>query len=177
MGYNKLILFFLIISIVLFSGCLITDTKENSCDSCSAEVFFCPEDDCSFYLINEIDSAETKIDVAIYSFTHGDIANALINAKNRGVNVRVIFDDGQTNTQYSLDEMLLEEGVQIRKKSGSGYMHNKFMIIDNKVVATGSFNYSNNADTKNDENLIFIYDYVLAAKYYLEFNELWDESK
>jgi phosphatidylserine/phosphatidylglycerophosphate/cardiolipin synthase-like enzyme len=177
--HNKLILSCTFLLILLVSGCLITDTnKEYSCGGeCSAEVYFCPEDNCSFYLIDEINSAQSTIDVAIYSFTHEGIANALISAKNRGVKVRVIFDDGQSNTQYSLDEKLLEEGIQVRKKGGSGYMHNKFMVVDKKVVGTGSFNYSNNADTKNDENLVLIYNYELVSKYSLEFNELWDESK
>jgi phosphatidylserine/phosphatidylglycerophosphate/cardiolipin synthase-like enzyme len=53
------------------------------------------------------------------------------------------------------------------------YMHNKFMVIDGKVVLTGSYNYSKQADTQNDENLIVIEDGKVARAYEDEFNEMW----
>ena len=56
-------------------------------------------------------------------------------------------------------------------------MHNKFIVIDGEKVMTGSYNYSINADERNDENLILILDEVLASEYTAEFNEIWNESK
>jgi hypothetical protein len=138
-------------------------------------VYFCPQDNCSINLINQINRAVSTIDVAIYSFTHSEISRALISAKNRGVVVRVIFDSGQTNSEYSEYAKLDEYGFDVKKKSGDGYMHNKFMVIDSKIVITGSFNYSMNADTKNNENIIVLGDEFLASKYVFEFNRLWKE--
>ncbi len=142
----------------------------------SAEVFFCPEDSCSQQLISQINSAQKTIDIAIYSFTLDSIADALLEAKERGVFIRIVFDNLQAANQYSEDERISEAGVLIKIKSGSGYMHNKFIVIDGEKVLTGSFNYSSNADTKNDENLILIISKKIAKNYSDEFEELWDES-
>ena len=137
------------------------------------QVFFCPEDNCSVQLIEKIDSAQKSIYVAIYSFTLDELSDALIRAKARGVDVKVVFDYGQSQNDYSDDEKLAAAGISIARRNGAGYMHNKFAVIDGALVATGSFNYSSNADEKNDENLIFISSPELAAQYKTEFDELW----
>jgi phosphatidylserine/phosphatidylglycerophosphate/cardiolipin synthase-like enzyme len=141
------------------------------------QVFFCPEDECSTKLIEQINSAENSIDIAVYSFTHTKISDALVNAKARGVTVRVVFDYLQSENQYSEDERLIEEGIEVAIRKGSGAMHNKFTIIDGKKVLTGSFNYSQNADTRNDENLILVLDDALAQAYTNEFNEILEQAK
>ncbi len=136
------------------------------------EVYFCPEDFCSSQLISKINLAEDSIFVAIYSFTHKDIADALILAKKRGVDVIVVMDFLQSTSQHSVHNLLIENSVPVFIKRDSGVMHNKFMIIDNSSVFTGSFNYSLNADRRNDENLVFIFDKELAKKFVLKFNNL-----
>ncbi len=143
----------------------------------NSQVYFCPEDFCSEQLIAQINSATEAIDIAIYSFTHDGIAEAIIDAKNRGVKVRVVFDYLQAAGQYSVDELIELEGIEIKIRKSSGSMHNKFCIIDGKKVLTGSFNYSNNADEKNDENLILLIDEELAKLYLSEFEELWIQAK
>ena len=105
-----------------------------------------------------------------------EIADALILAHNRGVEVKVIFDYSQSKMDYSVDEKLSDAGIEIKRSDGSGLMHNKFCIIDENVVMGGSFNYSVNADEKNDENLLVIYSEELAAKFLNEFNEIWEQS-
>ena len=144
-------------------------------DDYKAEVFFCPEDNCSTELISHIDSANEEIVIAIYSFTLDNVSDALARARERGVSVRVVFDKLQASNQYSVDEKLIEMGVATKIKEGSGYMHNKFTVIDRKKVLTGSFNYSKNGDTKNDENLVLIISKKIAEQYVAEFEELWEE--
>jgi len=141
-----------------------------------SQVFFCPEDKCADQLISKINSAQSTLDIAIYSFTHDEIGAALIDAKNRGVSVRVVFDYTQASNEYSEDEKMMQAGIPIRVRKASGYMHNKFTVIDGNFVATGSFNYSANADEKNDENLIFLWSKDLATQYAAEFEELWAQS-
>ncbi len=142
----------------------------------SVDSYFCPEDECASKLIEKINSAKQSIFIAIYSFTNDDIASALIAAKARGVEVKVVFDYDQSKSEYSDDEKLTENGIEIRRRDGSGYMHNKFCIIDEEIVSTGSFNYSENADERNDENLIFIFNKDLAIRFISEFDELWEQS-
>jgi len=147
-----------------------------SVNSDDVSVYFCPQDGCAEKMIEHIDLAKSSIHIAIYSFTHDGIADALIRAKERGVEVSVVFDYDQSKNDASDDERLIMAGVLVRYRNGSGYMHNKFMVIDGNVVATGSFNYSQNADTKNDENLIFIVSEGVAAKYNGNFESLWKVS-
>jgi len=139
-------------------------------------VFFCPREACAEKLIQKINSADKNIFIAIYSFTHDGISDALIEAKKRGVEVMVVFDSDQSANASSDDEKLFEAKIKVARRNGSGYMHNKYTIIDGNFVATGSFNYSQNADTKNDENLIFIESSEIAAKYKSDFDRLWSVS-
>lgn len=191
--YNKNNLFFFILFLLLaifivdyfsensfilnpyFLG--ISNNSYDLMDNCESilEVSFCPKDDCLNKLLNEINSANKTIDLAIYSFTLDEVADSLISAKNRGVRVRVVFDYLQSFNAYSVDEKLMSGGIPVLKKGkGSwGSMHNKFIIIDNEKVLTGSFNYSRNAIKRNNENLLLIVDENVISYYLKEFNYLW----
>ncbi|MGI6589781.1 MAG: phospholipase D-like domain-containing protein [Candidatus Iainarchaeum sp.] len=140
------------------------------------ETYFCPSDYCSDKLINKIDDADSNIFIAIYSFTHDGIGDALIRAKNRGVDVWVIYDSLQSKNSASDDELLIDKGIRVAYRNGSGYMHNKYTIIDMNFVATGSFNYSNNADTRNEENLVFIHSVEVASVFKKNFDTIWSKS-
>jgi len=143
----------------------------------NVEVFFCPVDSCANHLIEKIDSAKVSLYIAVYSFTHDGIADAVVRAKARGVDVKVIFDKDQSMNDASDDEFLAQAGVFVSRRNGSGYMHNKFSVIDGLFVATGSFNYSMNADTKNEENLVFIENSKIAQMYKDDFDKIWDLSE
>lgn len=155
----------------------INNFSNSVCDDCNflLSVSFCPKDDCLNKLLSEINSASSTIDLAIYSFTLDEVADAIINAKNRGVRVRVIFDYLQSFNAYSVDEKLVFGGIPVIKRGrGSwGAMHNKFIIIDNEKVLTGSFNYSRNAIERNNENLLLIVNQDIVNSYLKEFNYLW----
>ncbi len=138
----------------------------------SVTPYFCPEDHCSSVVISWISRANNSIDLAIYSFTHDDIGEALIGAFKRGVKVRVIMEERNVD-KYSEYEKLVKAGVPVKLDDNSALMHNKFMVIDGKVVLTGSFNYTNSADKRNDENLVVIVSPQVASSYESEFNEMW----
>ena len=123
-------------------------------------------------IIITINNAESSIDAAIYSFTSEKIATSLISANNRGIRVRVITDYLQSASRNSKDEFL-EDKIEIRVMPSKNTMHNKFMVIDNELVITGSYNWTKNGNTKNFENIAFIFDQELADKYREEFFELW----
>ncbi len=150
------------------SGCVQESPAE-------ADVLFCPWDNCAEELVERFGEAEESISVAIYSFTNQDIADALVDAGDRGVKVLVLFDSGQAESKYSVDEMLLEAGVAVKLfEKDIGIMHHKFAVIDGKTVATGSFNYSKSADLYNNENLVFLYSEGTAQRYEAEFQQLWE---
>ncbi|MCR4335495.1 MAG: phospholipase D-like domain-containing protein [archaeon] len=154
----------LTILLLLFSGCV--EKQQN-------QAFFCPQEDCEERVIIAINNAETSIDAAIYSFTSEEIASSLTSANNNGIRVRVITDYLQSASKSSQDENLTEKGINLRVTPKGNTMHNKFMIIDNELVVTGSYNWTKNANTSNFENIVFIFDQKLAEKYEKEFFELW----
>ncbi len=134
--------------------------------------FFCPEDRCSSVVIDWIERANESIDLAIYSFTLDSIGDALVRAHDRGVRVRVIMEREQLN-RWSEYSRLRDAGVKVKLDGNPAYMHNKFMVIDGRVVLTGSYNYTKQADTRNDENLLILVGEDVAGAYEAEFNEMW----
>ena len=150
----------------------------SSSDPDSVQAFFCPDEQCAQQLIGKIDSANRTIDMAIYSFTLPEIELALVRAQERGIKIRVIMDASQAGGEYSVDEPLIRAGIPVKIFSppGRGIMHDKITIIDSQLVATGSFNYTQNADQYNNENLVFLHDEPLARQYETEFEKIWNAS-
>lgn len=142
-----------------------------------AEVCFSPakikKESCQSLIINNIKKAEKTIDFAIYSFTDINIADALIFKKN-DIKIRCIYDKVQSKQKNSLIEYLNINGINCKVKTGRGIMHHKYIIIDNKFLITGSYNWTNNARENNNENaILFGEDYIV--RYFIEnFNELWN---
>ena len=136
-------------------------------------VCFSPYGGCSKVLISLFSRANESIYVMIYSFTLDGVAEALIQAVNRGVDVRVVIEERNAFSRGSEYQRLLENGVSVRLDGNPSLMHNKVAIIDGQIVITGSMNWSFSGDTRNDENIIVIQDPQLAESYLEEFNRIW----
>ena len=149
-----------------------------SVSSGNIQAFFCPEDKCALHLTEFYGTAQSKIHVMIYSLTKEDIAQALVDAKARGIDVKVLIDKSQAGLKDAKDEFLLENGIELKRVDISGYaiFHNKVSIVDNKAFSTGSFNYTNNADSGSAENLVIIKDEALAQRYEQEFQKYWSSN-
>jgi phosphatidylserine/phosphatidylglycerophosphate/cardiolipin synthase-like enzyme len=134
-------------------------------------------------LLDEMARAKTSIDVAIYLFTSDDLADGVIAAKKRGVSVRVLFDGGEAKfVGLSVDGKLSSNGVPVKLMNTSGSatapkFHHKFAVFDGKTVATGSYNWSVDADETSYENSIIIRDPLIAQVYQKEFDSLWTSGK
>ena len=148
--------------------------------SLSAEILgihFPPGKDAHQPIIKLYDNAEKSIHLAIYALTKNDIARALIRAHKRGIEVRVIMDDGKADDYYSDDEKLEKAGIEVRKDGPLGLMHNKFCIIDRIIVYTGSYNHTKSGTEVNDENYVIIKDKMVADTYEKQFQKLWNKYK
>ena len=159
-----------ILSILLFI-CLVSS-------SFASPVFFSPNGGIRDKIIAKINLSKTSIKIAIYSFTSGDIAWALENAKNRGVDIQIIADQSQSKGKSSEVPFLISKNFKLKilQGKGRGIMHNKFAIFDEKEVITGSYNWTNNAESNNYENAIFINDPDVTKAYLAEFDKLWKEA-
>lgn len=137
--------------------------------------YFSPKGGCRDVIIKWIRSANSSIHVLIYSFTLDLIAEELIDAYKRGVDVKVLFEKSQISA-YSEYGRLKEAGVPVRNDTNPDFMHNKVMIIDRELVFTGSYNWSKSAEEDNDENLIIIKSMEIAEKYEEKFEEIWNKG-
>ncbi len=131
-------------------------------------------------LIEYINNAQVSIHIASFEFNLTPVAEALIAAKNRGVDVKWVTDD---ENGLGLDSdpgrgqfaMLTNAGIEVRDDQGrNALMHNKFWIFDNQHLWTGSTNITVNGIFKQNNNVIVIHSAEIANIYEREFQELWD---
>jgi len=130
-----------------------------------ARVCFTPGQDCTAAIVAEIGKARKAVLVQAYSFTSAPIAQALVEAHKRGVEVRIILDKSQRTERYSGATFLANAGVPVRIDDKHAIAHNKIIVIDDVRVITGSFNFTKAAQEKNAENLVIIEDWALAKRY------------
>lgn len=133
-------------------------------------------------LINRINEAHYSIDLALYSFFGmQEVADAIILAKNRGVKVRVVYDN---RTIQNSMQALLDAGILMSQRPSnlSGIMHNKFFIFDardtiasNDWLWTGSWNVTSTELTWKN-NVVEINDPSITAAYQTEFEEMWGSN-
>jgi len=123
------------------------------------------------YLIEKINNAKSSIDVAVYQFDLESVVQALINAKNRGVDVRVVYDNDYADPAKISE--LENAGIKAIPDDRSAFMHNKFFVFDDQCLWTGSFNITENAAYKNDENALYFCSDDAAENYTTEFSEMF----
>jgi phosphatidylserine/phosphatidylglycerophosphate/cardiolipin synthase-like enzyme len=151
----------------------------------SAQVFFSPSDHVAERLISLIEEEKRSIKIAVYCMTHHKIAQALIQAKQRGVEVEIVVDPFSIKTRSPLKK-IANSGIPIYvwdpsaqstffkgkkdKKFHRSLMHDKFCVFGDNLVWTGSFNFTYDAAHSHQENVIIIEDLTLAQCYIEEFN-------
>lgn len=136
------------------------------------ECYFAPEDGARAPIIATIQGARQGVDFMAFSFTCQDIADAVAERAGAGVRVRGLFEARNVHSRHSRDDFLRERGVEIFLDKNPYNMHNKVMIVDGRTVITGSYNFSRNAETQNDENVLILHDLGLAARYTERFETL-----
>ncbi len=129
-------------------------------------------------LIQFIDSAQTSIHIASFEFNLPRVADALIAAKARGVDVRWFTDDENGleidgNENRGQFTRLMAAGVEVKDDARASLMHNKFWIFDRQIVWTGSTNVTVNGIYKQNNNVVVIRSPEIATIYEREWEELW----
>jgi phosphatidylserine/phosphatidylglycerophosphate/cardiolipin synthase-like enzyme len=129
------------------------------------QVYFSPRGGATEAVVSALDQATNDIRVQAYSFTSAPIAQALVQARRRGVKVTVILDQGQATEEYSEADFLAHNKIRTLIDAQHAIAHNKVILIDGYLVLTGSFNFTRAAEEKNAENLLVINDPILAREY------------
>ncbi len=132
---------------------------------------------CTQQVVDALNGAKKNVLVQAYSFTSAPIAKALVDAKRRGVEVKVILDRSNRSAHYSAATFLAHAGIPVWIDAQHAIAHNKVMIIDGRTVLTGSFNFTKAAEQQNAENLVTINDSTIAEKYAANWQKHLEHSK
>lgn len=150
---------------------------------------FTPGDRLEAAVVAGIDAARTSIDYAMFSPRSTLIAEALVRAQKRGVTVRAVIDESQSKAEWfkPFSDYLAFHGVEVKTLAGPNgensdfplaeKMHNKFMILDGKVVETGSANHTKRASIDNYENAHFLDDKTDVAAFAYIFKHMFGVAK
>ena len=125
-------------------------------------------------LVKAIDAARISVDVASYSLSLNSIRDALLNAHERGVQVRLVMESD--NMDRPVPQMLLDAGIPIVGDAREGLMHNKFVVIDRSEVWMGSMNFTTAGTYDDNNNLVRIRSTKVAENYTVEFEEMFNDD-
>jgi len=135
------------------------------------DIYFSPKGGAAGAVVGALDAAKQTVFVQAYSFTNKAIAEALLHAHQRGVVVHVILDKSAVKDRYSEADFVAHSGISLLIDAKHPIAHNKIMIIDGETVITGSFNFTNQAEEHNAENLLVIHDRGMADRYLMNWHD------
>jgi phosphatidylserine/phosphatidylglycerophosphate/cardiolipin synthase-like enzyme len=144
------------------------------------ENYFAPEKKLAPIIADAVANAQSEILFMAFSFTEEQIGEAMLARAAAGVPVRGVFETVGSDSDYSYYGRMQDSGletVQVRQDSNPHIMHHKVIIIDRETVIFGSFNFSDSANRRNDENILIVHDPVFTGYFVEEFETVWQEAK
>lgn len=152
---------------------LIDSVREVDRASAASEVYFSPGTECKGRIISLIESANTAIDVCVFTISDNDISDALFKAHTHKIRVRIITDNDKANDRGSDIEALLDKGMAVVKDRTRNHMHHKFALVDQNYIINGSFNWTRSASKYNNENITVTSNPMILASFARKFEEMW----
>lgn len=143
------------------------------------ENYFGPEKDIAPTIARTVARAQEAILFMAFSFTDERVGEAILGRADAGVAVQGVFETTGSETQYSYYPAMRDAGIPnltVRQDNNSFIMHHKVIIIDWETVIFGSFNFSESANRRNDENVLIVQDPTFASFFIEEFSAVWEES-
>ena len=140
------------------------------------EVCFSPDKGCDVKLWKFFQSATKSLDIAVYDITHPKLVHEILVASKK-IAVRVVVDQRQSKGTHSLVSTLIKGKVPVKFGYQRGIMHHKFTLVDGKRLETGSYNYSDNATFRNQENQIYLSEPTIVKKFQDQFEQMWKEGR
>jgi phosphatidylserine/phosphatidylglycerophosphate/cardiolipin synthase-like enzyme len=143
------------------------------------ENYFAPEVEVAPIIRREIEKAQQEILFMAFAFTDDEIGEAMLARAASGVSVFGVFEAVGSDTLFSYYPVMVGAGlpnVQVLRDGNNRIMHHKVIIIDQETLIFGSFNFSNNANESNDENVIIVHDAEFTRYFVEEFLAVWEEA-
>lgn len=152
-------------------------TPENSVHlgASNISVWFSPKDKIiENKILPIIDNAHKYVYVPVFVVTDKSFVNALINAKNRGVDVKLIVDATSASNRYSAVKYLRANHVKLKTENRAGKMHMKSIVVDDRYLIVGSMNFTKSGERYNDENVLIIENPYMAKEFKKKFLYFWN---
>jgi phosphatidylserine/phosphatidylglycerophosphate/cardiolipin synthase-like enzyme len=157
----------------MYGGDFHTDKTNNTthvlstlADGSVIESYFAPTDDAETNaIVRAIDAAATKINMRTFFLTSETIVQALKDAKDRGVTIRIILDAASAENEFSLHGDLRSYGIAVKVEDWGGTEHIKAFSVDGTTVVLGSQNFTLSGNTSSDENTLYIRNQPMATAF------------
>ena len=147
-------------------------------DGTRLDIYFSPDDGVLAALVPVLESAQNSIFFLAYSFTSNQLGEIVRQKAEAGLTVAGVMDDEQVVTNQGTEfDPFRQAKLDVRRDGIDGLMHHKVFVIDQKIVVFGSYNFSQSAEERNDENLIIVYNPVIAHQFVLEFERVQAEAQ
>jgi phosphatidylserine/phosphatidylglycerophosphate/cardiolipin synthase-like enzyme len=147
-------------------------------DGTPIDVYFSPDDHVQDSLVDLIASAQDSIDFMAFSFTSDKLRDAILAQAEAGLEISGVMEADQVKSNAGTEyDPFKQAGVDVLLDGNEGQMHHKVIIIDKSIVVLGSYNFTNSAETKNDENLLVIYNKDIASQFMAEFKRVYAQAK
>jgi phosphatidylserine/phosphatidylglycerophosphate/cardiolipin synthase-like enzyme len=138
------------------------------------DVLFSPHDDCRGRLVALLDQATSSVDACVFTITSDPLAEALLRAAARGAKTRIITESDTVGASGCDIARLEDAGIEVRYDCDPDrLMHHKFAIVDHRVLATGSLNWTHAATRSNFENLVVSSDPDVVNRFQEEYQRMW----
>ena len=146
-------------------------------DETRVDTYFSPDDGVLSALIPVLQTAQESIYFLAYSFTSNQLGEIVRQKAEANVTVAGVMDDEQIRSNQGTEfDPFRQADLNVRIDGIDGLMHHKVFIVDEKIVVMGSYNFSQNAEQRNDENILIIYDPVIAEQFLFEFQRVYEQA-
>ena len=164
----------MIAAVVLLGGLLL---QTSVVTSAKIDVLYAPDDAPLDRIVTLYQQAKRYIYVSVYGLTYPRAVEALVAAKKRGVDVRMLTDQERTHEvkQHAALRTLRLAGIPIRVNQHDGLMHLKQVVIDDEINTSGSMNHTTSGNSYNDERMDIITDRDTSLKARKQFLSMWND--
>jgi len=145
--------------------------------SARVKVYFSPADGVAKYVLQRLAAAKRSIHFMTFSYTADAISDAMIAKLKAGLVVRGVFERQNAAGSGADFSRLKQGGVDVLEDGNCYILHHKVIVIDERTVITGSYNFTGSAEKDNDENLVIVDDRALAQAYLEEFERVYAQAQ